>query len=56
MADLSGETGIVVVKIGSSTLVDEAGAVDTAFIADLCHHGTAGLVQVCAVVELALVG
>lgn len=36
MADLSGQTDIVVVKIGSSTLVDEAGAVDRGFIADLC--------------------
>ena len=36
MADLSGQTDIVVVKIGSSTLVDESGAVDRAFIADLC--------------------
>ncbi len=38
MADLSGETGIVVVKIGSSTLVDANGAVDRAFIASLCDQ------------------
>ena len=38
MADLSGQTDIVVVKIGSSTLVDERGAVDRAFIADLCDQ------------------
>lgn len=38
MADLSSQTDIVVVKIGSSTLVDEAGAVDRAFIADLCDQ------------------
>ncbi|MBP3892986.1 MAG: glutamate 5-kinase [Atopobiaceae bacterium] len=38
MADLSKDTDIVVVKIGSSTLVDEAGAVDRAFIADLCEQ------------------
>ena len=38
MADLSGDTGIVVVKIGSSTLVDDQGAVDRAFIADLCDQ------------------
>lgn len=44
MADLTGETGIVVVKIGSSTLVDAAGAPDHAFIADLCD-------QVCALRE-----
>ena len=36
MADLSGVSDIVVVKIGSSTLVDDAGAVDHDFIADLC--------------------
>ena len=36
MADLSRDTDIVVIKIGSSTLVDERGAVDRAFIADLC--------------------
>ena len=38
MADLSADTGIVVVKIGSSTLVDESGGVDRAFIADLCDQ------------------
>ncbi len=38
MADLSGETGIIVVKIGSTTLVDEQGTVDNAFIADLCNQ------------------
>ena len=38
MADLSNETGIVVVKIGSSTLVDETGAPDQAFIASLCDQ------------------
>lgn len=38
MADLSGQTDIVVVKVGSSTLVDERGAVDRAFIADLCNQ------------------
>lgn len=36
MADLSSETDIVVVKIGSTTLVDERGAIDQDFIADLC--------------------
>lgn len=38
MADLSGQTDIVVVKIGSSTLVDERGAVDRTFIASLCDQ------------------
>ena len=38
MADLTGETGIVVVKIGSSTLVDDQGAPDRDFIADLCEQ------------------
>lgn len=38
MADLSGATDIVVVKIGSSTLVDAQGAPDRAFIADLCEQ------------------
>lgn len=38
MADLSGDTGIVVVKVGSSTLVNEAGAVDHDFITDLCNQ------------------
>ena len=38
MADLSGQSDIVVVKIGSSTLVDEYGAIDRAFIADLCRQ------------------
>lgn len=38
MADLSRDTDIVVVKIGSSTLVNERGAVDQAFIADLCDQ------------------
>ena len=36
MADLAGQSDIVVVKVGSSTLVDVQGAVDRAFIADLC--------------------
>lgn len=36
MADLSGVSDIVVIKIGSSTLVNDAGAVDHDFIADLC--------------------
>ena len=36
MADLAGQSDIVVVKVGSSTLVDAQGAVDRAFIADLC--------------------
>ena len=38
MADLSGQSDIVVVKIGSSTLVNDRGAVDEAFIADLCNQ------------------
>lgn len=38
MADLTGATNIVVVKVGSSTLVDERGAVDRAFIASLCEQ------------------
>ena len=38
MADLSKDTDIVVVKIGSSTLVDDRGAVDREFIADLCEQ------------------
>lgn len=38
MADLSGQTDIVVVKIGSSTLVDDHGAIDGAFIAELCDQ------------------
>ena len=36
MADLSGESGIIVIKIGSSTLVNASGGVDRDFIADLC--------------------
>lgn len=38
MADLSKDTSIVVVKIGSSTLVDAQGAPDKEFIADLCNQ------------------
>ena len=38
MADLLSDAGVVVVKIGSSTLCDEKGAPDRAFIADLCHQ------------------
>lgn len=38
MADLSGTTNIVVVKVGSSTLVDEQGAPDRTFIAELCEQ------------------
>lgn len=44
MADLNGPTDIVVVKIGSSTLVDERNTVDRAFIAELCDQ-VAGLRQ-----------
>ena len=36
MADLSGQSDIVVVKVGSSTLVGADGAIDRAYIADLC--------------------
>ena len=38
MADLAGQSDIVVVKVGSSTLVDAQGAVDRAYIADLCNQ------------------
>ena len=38
MADLSGVSDIVVVKVGSSTLVDSRGAVDHGFIASLCEQ------------------
>lgn len=38
MADLSGQSDIVVVKVGSSTLVGADGAVDRAYIADLCNQ------------------
>lgn len=38
MADLSGQSDIVVVKVGSSTLVGADGAIDRAYIADLCDQ------------------
>lgn len=38
MADLAGQTDIIVIKIGSSTLVDRLGAIDRGFIADLCNQ------------------